>query len=111
MASPRHPATKSPAGDERRVAARQKTYVEAWADPGGTSAPVICKVLDISLTGARMAAPSVTLPDDFTLRIGASRHAAKVVWRSNTEIGVEFQNATSDAFKTNAGLPRSQTAR
>lgn len=87
-------APKSPSDDERRVAPRQKIFVEAWADPGGTAAPVLCKVLDISQTGAKIAEPSENLPNSFSLRIGSITHVAKVIWRNQRELGVEFKTPT-----------------
>lgn len=82
---------------ERRVASRQKSYSEAWADPGGMEPAIPCKVIDISITGAKLGCnPGVNLPECFTLHFGHSKYAAQVVWRrpNQHQIGVEFQQAT-----------------
>jgi hypothetical protein len=53
-----------------------------------------CTVWDESMTGARLvvAAPE-TIPDTFHIYMTldfSSRRQCRVVWRSNTQIGVEF---------------------
>jgi len=68
----------------------------AALDFGSGSASATCEVLDISDGGARlrplMCAPD-TLPERFTLLLstcGKVRRFCHVVWRSRTELGVEF---------------------
>lgn len=79
------------AGDERRIATRLKSFAEAWADPGGFEMAVPCRVLDISLMGAKIDCQGGVLPENFVLHIGAAKHLAQVVWRRQTLVGVAFQ--------------------
>lgn len=78
--------------DERRTAARLKAYAEAWADPGGMEPAIPCKVIDISGGGAKLDCQA-TLPERFTLHVGAAKHAAHVIWRRQTQVGVEFEKS------------------
>jgi hypothetical protein len=70
---------------------------EIWADPGGTSLPIPCTVLDISDGGAKISVESGGLvPDAFFLKIGSSTHRAKVVWRRQFKrlyVGMHFLSA------------------
>ncbi len=88
--------SKYPSSDEKRRGSRQKTYADIWVDPGDVANPVFCRVLDISHEGARLSVQDhAILPDTFHMRMGSSRHAAKVMWRSGQQIGVEFQKPTT----------------
>lgn len=65
-------------------------------DLGDGSASTACDILDISDGGARLrpllVAPKL-LPEKFTLLLstcGRVRRDCRVVWRSRSEIGVEF---------------------
>jgi hypothetical protein len=80
-----------PAGDERRMATRLKSFTEAWADPGGFETAVPCRVMDISMMGAKIDCHGGVLPENFVLHIGAAKHLARVVWRRQTLVGVVFQ--------------------
>jgi hypothetical protein len=85
------------------MAVRQKRRFDRRAfermvalDFGDGSAAATCELLDISDGGARlrplMCAPK-TLPEKFTLLLSACgrvRRSCQVVWRSKTELGVEF---------------------
>jgi len=83
-------------GGERRRKSRTKSFEEAWADPGGTAVAAVCKVLDISSEGAGLTIQcESTLPDTFFLHIGTTKHLARVVWRSEQRLGVEFQKPIS----------------
>jgi hypothetical protein len=79
------------AGDERRIATRLKSFTEAWADPGGFETAVPCRVMDISMMGAKIECQGAVLPENFVLHIGAAKHLAQVVWRRQTLVGVAFQ--------------------
>jgi hypothetical protein len=68
-------------------------------DLGDGSASAACEILDISQGGARlrplMSAPKA-LPDNFTLLVsscGRVRRRCEVIWRSSTELGVQFSEA------------------
>lgn len=82
---------KIAAADERRIAPRQKSFSDVWADPGGMEPAIPCRVIDISTTGAKIDCPYGTLPDRFVLTVGNARHVAQIVWRRQTMVGVEFQ--------------------
>jgi hypothetical protein len=78
--------------DEKRQTTRQKSYADIWVDPGDLAAPIFCKVLDISHEGARlMVQGEAVLPDTFFMCMATSKHAARVMWRSEREVGVVFQ--------------------
>jgi hypothetical protein len=81
----------APASPERRVAPRLKSFTDAWADPGGMEPAVPCRLIDISVTGAKIDAMGAELPDRFVLHAGHAKHVAQVVWRRQTMAGVEFQ--------------------
>jgi hypothetical protein len=85
-------AKKVSPADERRASARQKAYAEAWADPGGVEPAIPCKVIDISMKGAKLECGAV-LPENFTLHVGAAKYAAQAIWRRQNQVGVEFQKA------------------
>ena len=79
---------------ERRIAHRRKSHTRVWADPGGTSAPVDCLIIDRSDTGAKLMEMSGRpLPAQFALQVHGSRPTlpANVVWRFGTTVGVVFQ--------------------
>ena len=78
------------AASDRRVAPRLKSYAEVWADPGGVDPAIPCRIMDISTTGAKIDALGAELPDRFILHTGGHRHAAEVVWRRQTLVGVTF---------------------
>ena len=56
-----------------------------------------CVVRDLSSLGARLAFVSASyLPDNFSLTFDNARtlRGCRVAWRTGTEVGVEFQQAT-----------------
>lgn len=83
------------AASERRVAQRYKSLAICWADPGGMSAPIACRIIDISHSGAKLSQHvHAPLPDEFFLHTGHVQHYARVVWRKKNEVGVEFEVLT-----------------
>jgi hypothetical protein len=59
-----------------------------------------CVVRDISSLGVRLAFVSTAyIPDNFSLTFDSARtlRACRVAWRTGTEIGVEFQEASFHA--------------
>ena len=96
---------KSPTGEERRLAARQKALADAWADPGGMEPAIPCKVLDISSVGARLAIDAgVPLPNSFLLHAGGVKTQATVIWRNQRQVGVEFQK-NGKRYRESGRLP------
>ena len=58
--------------------------------------PTVCRVLDISTDGAGLTIQCESaLPDTFFLHIGTIKHVARVVWRCEQRLGVEFQKPIS----------------
>jgi hypothetical protein len=52
-----------------------------------------CEVLDMTLKGARLRAPDMALPNEFTLRLDAKaslKRRCKVIWRRGFSVGLEF---------------------
>jgi hypothetical protein len=82
---------KSPTGQERRNASRQKAVADAWADPGGMEPAIPCKLLDISNIGAKLGVDAgASIPESFTLHAGGTKTSARVIWRRQNQVGVEF---------------------
>ena len=80
---------------ERRRSPREDVRYSAWIDTGNGSPPRLCDVVNVSEDGARLrfAAPWVTLPAEFSLvftKYGRIRRRCRVVWRSDTEVGVSY---------------------
>jgi len=82
-------------GGEQRRQRRQTVHIAAKINVGGSLRD--CLVLDISISGARVA---VEAPKDIPDRIaicmttrGFPIHGCRVIWRSDCEIGVEFEVA------------------
>lgn len=96
-------ANKIPSAEDRREAARLKSYAETWADPGGMDPAIPCRIIDISSTGAKLESRA-PLPDDFVLHVGAAKHAAHVVWRRQSFVGVEFQKGMR-SYRESGRLP------
>jgi hypothetical protein len=66
----------------------------AWLDTGNGSPLVICTLVDISLSGAKLAIDLADqIPETFNLRLtryGHPRFACRTVWRTSNTIGVTF---------------------
>ena len=79
--------------DNRRLEARKRTRLRAWADPGGVAPVVDCLIVDVSRDGARVASVNGDpFPNTFTLTEDSEREmgAATVMWRAGNEVGVKF---------------------
>jgi hypothetical protein len=84
-------------GIEQRQSPRQTVNRPAWLDLGAQGAKRDCMLVDISATGARLelGAPAA-MPETFGLVLsagGEDRRDCRIVWRSSTQIGVQFQPA------------------
>ena len=63
-------------------------------DPADGRPPIDCPVLDFSITGARLEVPgNPALPTDVQILIGQLAHKARIVWRKDSVIGVDFIEA------------------
>jgi hypothetical protein len=88
---------------ENRRAKRTPKRQAAWISHGSGHSDVPCVLWDISATGARLSAARPNfLPSGFTLLLskdGRARKYCRVIWRSDTQLGVEFiEGAGGDDF-------------
>jgi hypothetical protein len=75
--------------DERRKEPRIPVYIVALLNANGIERK--CVILDISASGARVATDrSRELPDRLLIFVRGRIRRCTVIWRSDTEIGVEF---------------------
>jgi hypothetical protein len=80
--------------EHRRV---RRTQVFKCAKIAAVQALQDCVVRDISSLGARLALISTaSVPDrfDLTFDMARTRRRCRVIWRSPTQIGIEFQEAS-----------------
>lgn len=80
--------------DDRRSGRRQDLRYAARIESLTDGTEILCTLVDVSQTGARLLAREPEqVPDEFLLRLAvgrqASRHCA-VVWRDGASIGVRF---------------------
>ncbi len=77
-----------------RGAKRTRRRNAAWIALGHGGTQIPCVLWDISDTGARLAAPrSKSLPIAFNLLLnkeGSARRVCRVVWRNDSQMGVQF---------------------
>jgi hypothetical protein len=77
---------------ENRKTPRRPLRYPAWIELDQTARE--CQIQDVSRGGARLIVSEPDgVPDEFVLRLsqgGGSRRKSRVVWRSETEIGIEF---------------------
>src|SRR5215216_2792227 len=80
--------------DERRQHLRVEWMSSATIDLGAGRRSRPCMVSNLSNGGAKLSGvEGATLPDEFALRISASRESprkCRVIWRTRHELGVEF---------------------
>jgi hypothetical protein len=87
------PAAASSANDNKRVAPRQKTLKSAKVVHLTKWLAVDCAVRDISATGAKLQCKDqISVPDEmrFVLISDNTIRKAKVAWRHDDLIGIEF---------------------
>lgn len=82
-------------GSDKRKSKRKTMRYAAWVQDGETI-PQSCVLADISDTGARLEVDDPNgIPEMFTLLLGGQSSSAlrrcKVKWRSEDEIGVQFE--------------------
>jgi hypothetical protein len=76
---------------ERRKFQRHRTLKPAKIVFNQNASVIDCMARNLSAAGARLQVPNVvTIPERFELVIGGARRSAKIVWRLDREIGVEF---------------------
>jgi len=60
-------------------------------DPCDGREPIICVLLDYSVTGMRLELPdSKMLPERVQILIGELSHNARVAWRKGNVVGIDF---------------------
>jgi hypothetical protein len=73
---------------------REEMGHRAWLDTGDGGPLVICTLVDISPSGAKLALEEAhQIPDTFSLRLtryGHPRFSCRTVWRNSNSIGVTF---------------------
>ena len=53
--------------------------------------PIICALLDFSVTGVRLELPdNMPMPSQVKVLIGEMSHDARIVWREGATVGVDF---------------------
>jgi hypothetical protein len=83
----------------RRVASRADVGGRYMirVDPCDGRLPVVCKVLDYSVTGMRLEIPNIAdLAGDVQVLIGDIAHRAHIIWRRDNVIGVDFVDEHHD---------------
>ena len=89
---------------ERRRAVRTKVFLAAQIRTTRRPPLVIdCVVRDVSPLGARLELRDTsTLPNIFELTLDSGRtlRACHVVWRTPTDVGVEFSATSTTAYET-----------
>ncbi len=87
---------------DSRKAKRRPVHYPAWIEVEGSDLGE-CQLSDVSDSGARLQVPSPEkLPEVFTLRLssmGNSRRKCRVIWRSETEVGLEFEKTKPEVRK------------
>ena len=87
---------------ERRRSIREHVQFPAWIDIGDGLQPRSCTVLDVSEHGARIILSSAAqLPEEFWLILTkdrTKRRYCRMVWRSDTQVGVTYLGAIQSDF-------------
>jgi hypothetical protein len=101
------PRPKAPCSPEHRVHKRFRTcflgtlHQSADADPDN-----LCDIIDLSASGARVR-PVEPIPATTRIALGL-RHfgvrSARIVWRRNGEVGLQFENDSREAASALRGL-------
>ena len=87
--------------DDRRNAPRVELArrYSIRLDPCDGRAPFSCALLDFSVTGVRLELPdNMTVPDDVKVLIGELSHNARIVWRKDASVGVDFVDEHHSIF-------------
>jgi hypothetical protein len=87
--------------DDRRDAPRAEIArrYSIRLDPCDGRGPIICALLDFSVTGVRLELPEdMTLPTEVQVLIGAVAHNARIAWRKGLTIGVDFVDEHHSIF-------------
>ena len=92
-----HPAEFEDRRDAPRVEIARRYSMRI--DPCDGRAPIICALLDFSVTGVRLELPdNMPLPDQVKVLIGELTHNARIVWRKGAVVGVDFVDEHHSIF-------------
>ncbi len=84
-------------GIEQRQSPRKTVNSPAWVNLGGGAPARDCLLVDISDTGARLELGTpAEMPPTFALLLSANgtvQRQCQIVWRSNSQVGVQFCSA------------------
>jgi hypothetical protein len=59
----------------------------------------MCALLDFSVTGVRLELPdNMPVPDEVKILIGELSHNARIVWRKDATVGVDFTDEHHSIF-------------
>ena len=84
-----HAAELADRRDAPRVAVDKQYSIRL--NPGDGREPVLCGLVDYSVTGMRLELPSdMPLPAQVSIIIGELSHTARVAWRNGSIVGVDF---------------------
>jgi hypothetical protein len=101
---------------EKRKTKRRALRYPAMIEPDDGSALIRCQLCDASQKGAQLhVADPNGVPEEFTLLLGydgKARRRCKVVWRTDSEIGVEFKKMPQAVAqpRTKTGQPAGSAA-
>ena len=87
--------------DERRDAPRVEIEGRYCIrlDPCDGRVPITCALLDFSVTGVRLELPDNTpAPDEVKVLIGDLEHNARIVWRKDNTVGIDFVDEHHSIF-------------
>ena len=94
---------------EKRKNLRRSVTYPAFIDLADGSPSRVCSLCDASQEGAQLAvADPDALPDEFILALsadGAARRRCRIVWRTQTQVGVEFVRETNKKQTRSPGVP------
>ena len=92
-----HPAEFTDRRDAPRVDIARRYSMRI--DPCDGRGLIVCALLDFSVTGVRLELPdNTTLPDQVKVLIGDLVHDARIVWRKDTIVGVDFVDEHHSIF-------------
>ncbi len=92
----------------RRVAPRQRSFLQGRIYFNGRRSSADCTIRDITESGARLSfATAVALPEVIELHIPQRRecYRAEVRWQRGREIGVQIDNAEGGAVESPGLVP------
>ena len=95
------PPAAAAVNDERRGASRVELArrYSIRLDPRDGRAPITCALLDFSVTGVRLElAENITVPDEVKVLVGELSHNARIVWRKDASVGVDFVDEHHSIF-------------